>query len=105
MASGPQDTFAAGKVFAVGNCVAQVAHLAPSIYASSYAFRFGQVPGLVALPKNSFPAEHMAAHAARNVRRSAQGRALKPFSWPLLSAATAISLGRCQTPSESLEKP
>ena len=63
------------------------------------------MPGLVALPKNSFPAEHMAAHAARNVRRSAQGRALKPFSWPLLSAATAISLGRCQTPSESLEKP
>ncbi|CAK9041096.1 unnamed protein product [Durusdinium trenchii] len=63
-----------GKVFAIGSCI-------------------DQVPGVDPLPKNSFPAEEMAAHVARNIRRSARGKKMKPFYWPLLAGVSATSLG------------
>ncbi|CAK9041250.1 unnamed protein product, partial [Durusdinium trenchii] len=52
-----------------------------------------EVPGVDPLPKNSFPAEEMAAHVARNIRRSARGKKMKPFYWPLLAGVSATSLG------------
>ncbi|CAE7204693.1 aifA [Symbiodinium microadriaticum] len=71
----PQDSlFAAGKVFAVGNCA-------------------DDVPGILPLPKNSYPAEEMAAHAVRNIRRSEKNRPLKPLHWAWPSSVCATSLG------------
>ncbi|CAJ1427142.1 unnamed protein product [Effrenium voratum] len=66
--------FAKGNIFTIGNCA-------------------DKVPGLDPLPKNSFPAEEMAAHCARNIRRMERGRKLKTFYWPWLSGVSATSLG------------
>jgi NADH dehydrogenase FAD-containing subunit len=62
------------RVFAAGNCV-------------------GPVPGLHALPKNSFPCEEMAALVAKNVCRSDAGKTLKNFYWPLGASVSLTSLG------------
>lgn len=78
IANGSQDDavpFADGQIFAIGSCA-------------------GQVPGIDPLPKNSFPAEEMAAHAARNILRGAKGKSLKPFrKWPWMAGVSATSLG------------
>lgn len=78
IANGSQDgavPFADGQIFAIGSCA-------------------DQVPGIDPLPKNSFPAEEMAAHAARNILRGAKGKSLKPFSkWPWMAGVSATSLG------------
>mmetsp|Transcript_65855 Transcript_65855/g.122891 ORF Transcript_65855/g.122891 Transcript_65855/m.122891 type:complete len:465 (-) Transcript_65855:16-1410(-) len=63
-----------GRVFAIGNCV-------------------GEVCDFPALPKNSFPAEEMAAVAARNIRRLDKGKHLKPLRWRWLGTLVALGLG------------
>ncbi|CAE7353780.1 aifA, partial [Symbiodinium pilosum] len=69
-----ESLFAGGKVFAVGNCA-------------------DDVPGLLPLPKNSYPAEEMAAHAVRNIRRMESQRPMRSFHWAWPCSVCATSLG------------
>jgi len=63
-----------GRIFAVGSCVYEV-------------------PGLPPLPKNSFPAEDMAALAAKNIKRMERGRPTKSLRWRWLGTLVALGLG------------
>lgn len=62
------------RIYAAGNCV-------------------GPVPGVGAVPKNSYPGEDMAGLAAKNILATETGRALKAFRYNMGHGITLTSIG------------